>query len=210
MILPRLYPILDTALLARRGADLVETADVMLACGVKILQLRHKDNYSRELFEAAASIAALCAQGGARFVINDRADIAALLDAGLHVGQDDLPPAEARKVLGQQRLLGFSTHNDAQLVAAGLEPAGYLALGPLFPTASKENPDPVVGVTRWAEWRKLTLLPLVAIGGITRQNAASAFEAGASSLAVIGDLYPDPCTPDALKGRISEWLRLVS
>lgn len=210
LTIPRLYPILDTAVLARRGADPLETAEIMLSSGVKILQFRHKEHFSRELFETAESIAALCARAGARFLVNDRADIAALLGAGLHVGQDDLPPAEARKVVGPTALLGFSTHNDAQLAAAAAEPTDYLALGPMFATASKDNPDPVVGVERWAEWRKLTLLPLVAIGGITRQNAAAALNAGASSLAVIGDLYPEPFTPEAFKERIREWLNLVS
>ena len=210
LTIPRLYPILDTAVLARRGADPLETAEIMLSSGVKILQLRHKAHFSREQFETAECIAALCSRAGAPFVVNDRADIAALLGAGLHVGQDDLPPAEARGIIGPGALLGFSTHSDAQLTAAAGESADYLALGPMFATASKENPDPVVGVDRWAEWRKLTLLPVVAIGGITRRNAAIALKAGASSLAVIGDLYPEPFTPEAFKERIREWLNLVS
>jgi thiamine-phosphate pyrophosphorylase len=135
-----------------------------------------------------------------------------LLGAGLHVGQDDLPPASARRLLGPAPTLGFSTHNADQLRDA--ESSGvqidYLALGPLFATSSKQNPDPVVGPARLSEWRPLTSRPLVAIGGITRANAREVLIAGADSVAVISDLVPDPCTAHALARRVEEWLDLVN
>ncbi len=211
--LPRLYPILDTAWLDRVGLAPERAAEVMLEAGVGVLQLRHKGHFSRALFQAAERIADLCRRAGALFIVNDRADVARLLDAGLHVGQDDLPPAEARRLLGPERPLGFSTHNREQFAAALQEPADYLAFGPIFPTASKENPDPVVGLDllpALAEQARRAGRPLVAIGGITRTRALEVLAAGAEAVAVISDLLPQPCTPAALRQRVEEWLRLLS
>ena len=143
-------------------------------------------------------------------VVDDRADIALLLDAGLHVGQDDLTPQDARRVIGAERTLGYSTHNEEQMRAATAEPADYFAFGPVFATASKQNPDPVVGLARLAHMRKLAGRPLIAIGGITRYNAAEVLAAGADSVAVISDVYPDPLDAAALERRIREWLASVS
>src|SRR5579884_1573107 len=143
MSLPPFYPILDTSLCP---LDLTVAAQIILDAGARILQLRHKTHFSRETFVQAQQIAALCKSAGAQFVINDRADMAMLLDAGLHVGQDDLPPDMARWFIGPARLLGFSTHNESQLEAAQREPVDYIAIGPVFATRSKENPDPVVGL----------------------------------------------------------------
>ena len=209
MPLPRLYPILDTATLARLGCPVEAAAEAMLAGGARILQLRHKGHFSRRVFEQAEQVAAACRRAGALFIVNDRADIALLLDAGLHVGQDDLQPRDARRLLGPQRLLGFSTHNEAQFVAALAEPADYLAFGPIFPTASKEHPDPVVGLDLLRRVRPRTDRPLVAIGGLTRYNALEVLAAGADSVAIIGDLYPEPCTPETLRARMEEWQRFV-
>lgn len=186
--LPRFYPILDTSALEARGLSLEASAAALLSAGAKILQFRHKGLFSREVFDRAASIAKLCRQSGALFVVNDRADIALLLDAGLHLGQTDLPPLDARRILGANRLIGFSTHNAEQLRAAAAEPVDYLAIGPIFSTGSKESPDPVVGLANLREWRALTTRPLVAIGGITRSTAPSVLAAGADSVAVIGDV----------------------
>jgi thiamine-phosphate pyrophosphorylase len=144
-----------------------------------------------------------------QLIINDRADIAALLNAGVHVGQDDLEPAVARRLLGPDAMLGYSTHNASQLLAADAELATYLALGPIFVTASKENPDPVLGLNELARLRPLTQRPLVAIGGITRLNARSALDAGADSVAVIADLLAESVTAKTLTQRIAEWLQLV-
>lgn len=209
MTLPPLYPILDTASLVSRGIAPAEAARAMLDGGARILQFRHKGHFSRGVFAQAEQVAAICQARGALFVIDDRADIARLLDAGLHVGQDDLPPALARRVLGDKRVLGFSTHNAGQLRAAAADPVDYLALGPVFATASKENPDAVIGAEGVRQWRGLASRPLVAIGGITRQNALAVLEAGADSLAVIGGLLPEPCTPASIRQRTEEWTRLL-
>ncbi len=209
MILPRLYPILDTELIERRGCPLEAAAEAMLEGGAAILQLRHKGHFTRRLFEQAERIAELCRRSGALFLVDDRADIARLLGAGVHLGQDDLPPRLARKILGPEAVIGYSTHNAEQLEAAAAEPADYLALGPIFETSSKQKPDPVVGLERLRAWRPLTGRPLVAIGGITRSNAPAVLEAGADSVAVISDLVPELCTARGLRERMEQWQQLV-
>jgi thiamine-phosphate pyrophosphorylase len=143
-------------------------------------------------------------------VINDRADLARIFGypgAALHLGQDDLPPTAARRVTGPDAILGFSTHNEVQLRAAAQEPVDYLALGPIFGTATKTNPDSTVGLTELRRLRPLSDRPLVAIGGITRANALSVLEAGADSLAVVADLFPDN---GDVRARVEEWLRLLA
>jgi thiamine-phosphate pyrophosphorylase len=205
--LPAFYPILDTEVAARCGIDPVSAAAGILEAGAQILQFRHKGFLSREIFEQMERIAALCREARVLFVVNDRADVAALMGAALHLGQDDLPPAAARRVTGPETLIGFSTHNERQLRAAESEPVDYLALGPIFGTASKQNPDPVVGLEELRRLRPLTERPLVAIGGITRDNARDVLAAGADSLAVIGDLFPEDGN---LRPRVEEWLRLTT
>ena len=206
--LPRVYPILDSDALERRGVTLESAAAAFLEGGAEILQVRHKRHWSRAIFDSARKIASLCAEAGAQFVVNDRADFALLLDAGLHVGQDDLPPRDARELIGADRLLGFSSHNPAQLCAAGGEPVDYVALGPIFATPSKENPDPVVGVEEVRRCRALIEKPLVAIGGITLENAAAVWSAGADSLAVIGGLLPENAGARGLRERMEMWRAL--
>jgi thiamine-phosphate pyrophosphorylase len=183
----------------------VAAAALILEAGAGILQFRHKAFFSREIFEQARQIADLCREAGAQFVINDRADVAKLLGAAVHLGQDDLPPSDARRVLGNGLSIGFSTHNESQLCAAADQPADYLALGPIFGTSSKLNPDPVVGLDELRRLRPLTARPLVAIGGITRANARSVMEAGADSVAVIGDLFPEDGN---IRARVEEWLSI--
>jgi thiamine-phosphate pyrophosphorylase len=209
MHLPYFYPILDIDSLARRDFSPVAAAEAILEGGARILQFRHKGHYSRPVFEQAARVAGLCGGAGAVFIIDDRADIALLLDAGLHVGQDDLPPADARKLLGLGRLLGFSTHNAAQFAAGLCEPADYLAIGPIFATRSKANPDPVVGTDGLRALDRSIDRPVVAIGGITRENALEVLAAGADSVAVIHDILPDNLDFRALRLRIEEWQQLV-
>jgi thiamine-phosphate pyrophosphorylase len=209
MTLPRFYPILDTQIAAERGCDAFEAADALTAAGARILQFRHKGVLSRDVFDLAERTASLCARRGVAFVMNDRADVAMLLASGLHVGQDDLPPAEARSLLGASRTLGFSTHNETQLRAAAAEPVDYVAFGPVFITASKANPDPVIGISEIARLRPLSARPLVAIGGITRENAPGVLAAGANAVAIIGDLYPSPASPASIARRTAEWLTLV-
>ncbi|MGA2601060.1 MAG: thiamine phosphate synthase [Bryobacteraceae bacterium] len=209
MKLPCFYPVLDSELCVRRGLEVAAAAEAILAAGARILQLRHKGHFSRDVFAQAERIAQACSSTGAIFVVNDRADMAMLLAAGLHVGQDDLPPALARQLLGPERLLGYSTHNEKQLRAAGEEPVDYAAIGPIFRTASKQNPDPVVGLEELSRLRPLTAQPLVAIGGITRSNALDAIGAGADSVAILSDLFPRDASFHAVRKRAEEWMRLL-
>ncbi len=181
----------------------------MLASGARLLQIRNKEHWAREVFDEARCVAELCAKHGAELIVNDRADFAMLLGAGLHVGQDDLAPADARGLIGTGRTLGFSTHHLEQLRAGAKEPVDYVALGPIFGTSNKENPDPVVGLEKLAEWRGLTSKPLVAIGGITRESARAVLDAGADSLAVIGDLLPETCDAVSIARRFEEWMRIA-
>lgn len=208
--LPRFYPVLDTGVLARCEMSALDAAEAILEGGAQILQFRHKEFFSRTLYDDAARIAEMCRSAGVTFVLNDRADFASLLRAALHLGQDDLSPSDARKVVPAGTVIGFSTHNGEQLRAADAEPVDYLAIGPIFSTGSKQNPDPVVGVIELRKLRSITRKPLVAIGGITRESARSVYEAGADSLAVIGDLYPRPLTKAELRTRTEEWLAITS
>ena len=207
-MLPRVYPILDSESLARRGVALETAAAAWLEGGAGILQIRQKGHWGREFFEIARLVARLCREAGADLIVNDRADFALLLDAGLHLGQDDLAPRDARKLLGPDAAIGFSSHNAAQLAAAGGEPVDYVALGPVFGTASKCNPDPVVGVEELRRCRGLVEKPLVAIGGITLENAVEVWNAGADSVAVIGGMLPERATAQSLRERMEEWHRL--
>lgn len=197
-------------MLMRRGLALETTAAAFLEGGAGILQLRHKGHWSRDFFGAAREVARLCREAGAQLVVDDRADFAMLLQAGLHVGQDDLAPRDARMLLGPDPPLGFSSHNLQQLCAAGGEPVDYVALGPVFATASKENPDPVVGVDELRRLRLLIEKPLVAIGGITLENAAAVFAAGADSVAVISGLLPDEANARTVRERMEEWQRTAA
>ncbi len=209
MTLPILYPILDAALLQSRGCPLTTAADAMLEAGAQILQWRCKDPITRDRFAEAEAVLKLCRRHGAQFVVNDRTDIAMLTGAGLHVGQNDMPARMAREMLGDQTLLGVSTHNRAQMALALDAKVDYVAFGPVFPTETKANPDPVVGLERLREMRKIAQCPLVAIGGITRDNALTVLDAGADSVAVIGDLFPAVCTRDTIRQRVQEWLEVL-
>lgn len=204
---PRFYPILDTEVAARHGVDLIFAAAEILEGGAKILQFRHKGFLSRDVFATLERAGSLCRAAGAIFVVNDRADLAVLTGAALHLGQDDLTPAVARGITGPATVIGFSTHNEGQLRAAAGEPADYLALGPIFGTASKHNPDPTVGLDELRRLRALVDRPLVAIGGITRDNAREVLAAGADAVAVIGDLFPlHPSAGCNLRARTEEWI----
>lgn len=209
MRLPRVYPILDSDTLAAHGISLELAARAFLEGGAGILQIRHKGHWSRGIFDSAKRVAAACREHGATLVINDRADIAMLLDAGLHIGQDDLAPRDARKLIGPDAILGFSSHSAQQLCAAAGEPVDYVALGPVFPTASKRNPDPVVGVEEVRRCRALLDKPLVAIGGITHENAADVLRAGADSVAIIAGLLPASPTAQSLRERMEQWQHLL-
>lgn len=208
MTLPPIYPILDTAALANRNLTPITAAEALLEAGASLLQYRHKAFWSRHTYAEAQQISRLCNEAKVSLVLNDRADYAALINTGLHLGQDDLAPEDARKLIGPNAILGFSTHNPAQMHAAQTEPVNYVAFGPIFPTASKAHPDPTTGPEALKQIRSLTTRPLVAIGGITLANARACFEAGADSLAIIAGLLPDPCTRTALRSRMKDWLQL--
>jgi thiamine-phosphate pyrophosphorylase len=204
--LPKFYPILDPEIAARHGVDPVTAAEQILEGGAMILQFRHKGFFSREVFAQLERVGQLCRDAHALFVVNDRADLAALTGAALHLGQEDLTASAARKVVGAKTLIGFSTHNESQLRAAAAEPADYLALGPIFGTSSKNNPDPVVGIDELRRLRPLTERPLVAIGGIARTNAQAVLSAGADSVAIIGDLFAENGN---VRARTQEWVYLT-
>jgi len=188
---PSLYAILDASL---AGGRLLPLARELAASSVEIIQYRNKTGSTRAAFEACSEVHAIL-RGRSRLIVNDRADIAVLCGAGgVHVGQEDIGVDDARGVCGIERWVGVSTHNLSQLNAAIGTSADYIAVGPIFATSSKENPDPVVGVEFIRQARQLTSKPLVAIGGITLENASEVYEAGADSIAVIRDLItaPDP------------------
>jgi thiamine-phosphate pyrophosphorylase len=180
-------------------------AEAVGQSGVAVAQFRHKGPYTRDVLAQADEIERILRAAGVRYVINDRSDVARMVGAdGVHLGQEDLPPARVRALVGPDLWIGFSTHNQAQLRAGDREPADYLALGPIFATGSKENPDPVVGLVQLARLRPLTAKPLVAIGGITRDNCRQVLEAGADAVAVISDLLSGD-----LDARLKEWVRLT-
>jgi thiamine-phosphate pyrophosphorylase len=192
LVLPRLYVILDAALLT---VPETECADKLAAAGVRLLQYRNKRASARELLASSKRLSLLLIPQGVTFVVNDRADVALAAEAnGVHVGQEDLGVEAARSVVGEGKLLGVSTHSLVQLKDAATTSADYVAVGPVFSTSSKANPDPVVGIELIRRARPLTDKPIVAIGGITLERAAEVIEAGADSVAVISDilLAPDP------------------
>jgi thiamine-phosphate pyrophosphorylase len=191
LVLPRLYVILDAALLTVPES---ECAKKLVDAGVRLLQYRNKSASSRELFESSQVLSALLIPKGVTFVVNDRADVAFLSGAsGVHLGQEDLGVEESRSVMGPGKLAGVSTHSLEQFQAAATF-ADYIAVGPVFSTSTKANPDPIVGTEFIRRVRGLTNKPIVAIGGITLDCAAEVIQAGADSVAVISDILraPDP------------------
>ncbi len=202
--LPRLYAIIDAAQTGNRSTAAV--SDALLAAGVKLIQYRDKQASSRVLYENSFELAARARQANAVLIVNDRADVARAVQAdGVHVGQDDLSVELARRVLGAGRRIGCSTHHPDQVRDADRSSADYIALGPIFETQSKQQPDPVVGLEGLREARRLTRKPLVAIGGITLENARAVIEAGADSVAVISDLLK----PDDIESRARDFLKLL-
>lgn len=207
--LPRFYPILDTAALADRKCSAVTATEVLLEAGVRILQYRHKEKWTQGHFDEAKQIAALCHEAGVLFVMNDRADFARILGAALHVGQDDLPPVAARRIVSDE-VMGFSTHNRLQLARGDEEPVEYLSLGPIFSTNSKLQTDPVLGIEGLRKLRPLTSKPLAAIGGISDLEACNVLKAGADSVAIISGLFPAKSDRKALRRRADDWMQLLS
>jgi thiamine-phosphate pyrophosphorylase len=184
-LFPPLYAILDPSLVSEPP---IQFAATLADAGVKLIQLRDKRATTKRLCSETKELIAHLAPRGVRVIVNDRPDIAALAASGVHVGQEDLPVEEARRICGLACWVGVSTHNLDQLREASATSADYIAVGPIFPTATKENPDPVVGIEFLRQARRLTQKPIVAIGGITVESAADVFRAGADSVAVIRDL----------------------
>jgi thiamine-phosphate pyrophosphorylase len=192
LVLPRLYVVLDAALLTTPDS---ECAQKLADAGVRLLQYRNKSASSGELFESSRRLSSQLVPQGISFLVNDRADVASAVDAtGVHVGQEDLSAEAARKVLGTGKWVGVSTHHLEQFERAAASSADYIAVGPVFCTSTKTNPDPVVGIDFIRRARVLTNKPIVAIGGITVDRAAELIRAGADSVAVAGDILraPDP------------------
>jgi thiamine-phosphate pyrophosphorylase len=186
LVLPRLYVILDAALITSPERD---CALSLAQAGVRLLQFRNKSAPARRYLDSSRALAELLGPLGVTFLVNDRPDVAFLAGAnGVHVGQDDLDVEQARHIAGHDKLVGVSTHNMEQFERAAQSSADYIAVGPVFPTSSKANPDPVVGLDFLRKIRGLTEKPVVAIGGITLERAASAIEAGADSVAVISGI----------------------
>lgn len=192
--LPRLYAIVDAASFPgeRRAAELARYTEELLGAGVTLLQLRNKQDGAREVLSQARELRRV-AGSRARLIMNDRADLclAAGFD-GVHVGQEDLSPEGARAVVGERLWVGVSAHSVEQVREAEAGPSDYVAVGPVFATASKEKPDPVIGLEGVRAARAATRKPLVAIGGITRQSCKAVVDAGADSVAVISDLLDSP------------------
>lgn len=189
--LPKLYPITDRRL---SGLSHQEQVRRLCAGGATFIQLREKHLAPREFYREAEEALRIARSSGARLIINDRVDIALALSAdGVHLGQDDLAPSAARELLGERAIIGYSTHTLEQATAAARLPVDYIAIGPIFDTSSKENPDPAVGLDRLRSVRQVVgEIPLVGIGGITPENLREVLAAGADAVAVISLLLANP------------------
>ncbi len=190
LILPKIYPITDT-----RITNLSHTEQVkrFIEGGAELIQLREKYLAAKNFYEDALNALKIARAENVKIIINDRVDIALALKAdGVHLGQDDLSPTEARKILGEIAIIGFSTHNLEQLSEAVKMPIDYAAIGPVFATKTKENPDETIGIEIIKQARKIIgNFPLVAIGGINSTNFLEVLESGASSTAIISDLLSE-------------------
>jgi thiamine-phosphate pyrophosphorylase len=203
--LPKVYPITDIQL---SGLSHAEQVARLIEGGASLIQLRDKHSTPREFYREAAAALKVARAHQVALIINDRADIALALKAdGVHLGQTDMPAAAARRLLGQEAIIGFSTHNLEQAKLAASLPIDYLAFGPIFPTASKENPDPITGLEALRELCEIKgSMPLVAIGGIMFGNAATVFKAGADAVALIAELVNDS---DRITDNMSKMLALT-
>jgi thiamine-phosphate pyrophosphorylase len=196
VLLPRLYAILDVDVVRARGREAAVVLGSWLDAGIRLVQLRAKALSFGPLLDLAGPLAIACRQAGAIFIVNDRADVARLSGAdGVHLGQQDLSPDDARLLLPDAPWIGLSTHNDDELSGGLRSLATYLATGPVFSTGTKANPDPVIGlegVRRAAGPVRTSGRPLVAIGGITVETAPAVIDAGADAVAVISGLLDGP------------------
>lgn len=190
MKLPHIYPITDTRL---SGISHVEQVERMVRGGATLIQLREKDASPADFFEAAEAVMRVARDRKVKIIINDRVDIAiAVKAAGVHLGQEDLPPHAAREILGDEAIIGFSTHTLEQAVAAIKLPVDYIAFGPIFDTSTKRDPDAVVGIDSLQRLRDaIGDFPMVAIGGIKPETLRIVLDSGADSVAMIGALVAD-------------------
>ena len=201
MPLPRLYAIADASF-----GDPVRNAEMLFHGGARLVQVRNKKGSARELLQQVERILSF-APIDSHVIVDDRVDVALIAAAGgVHLGQTDLPAIDARRILGLARIIGFSTHNFEQALYADRLPVDYIAVGPIFPTATKENPDPVVGLQTLARICKTVRKPVVAIGGITIENAVEVLHAGASSIAVIRDVLDSP----DVHSQVQRWIQLLN
>jgi len=205
---PRLYPIVDEGVLELRGVELGRVSEDLKAAGVQLLQYRNKVGEPDSILRFAAVAWEVFAGTGCRLIMNDRADLAVLAGfAGVHVGQGDLSVEDARRVVGVERWVGVSTHNDEQVREANETSADYIAVGPVFATGTKVDAEAVIGLEGVRRARALTKKPIVGIGGITRANAKSVIDAGADSVAVISGLFVDGETVEKVTRDFLENLR---
>lgn len=204
--LPRVYPLTDVQL---SGLSHAEQVELLSLGGASLVQLREKQMPASEFYDQAKAAVSVAERNGVKLIVNDRVDVALAANAhGVHLGQDDMPPEAARRLLGAEVILGFSTHNIEQAVAATELPVDYIAIGPIFQTSTKTDTSPVLGLEGLrAVRRAIGDFPLVAIGGISHANAAEVVEAGADSVAVISALLADSShisdTTKALVQRLS-------
>jgi thiamine-phosphate pyrophosphorylase len=205
LILPTVYPITDRRI---SGLSHAEQVRRLILGGATFIQLRDKDASPRDFYRQAADALEIARKHNVKIIINDRVDVALALTAdGVHLGQTDLPPEAARRLLGQAAIIGFSTHDAAQALMATNLPVNYIAFGPIFKTSTKEKPDPVAGLAALQQARTATgAVPLVAIGGINGTNARAVLGAGADSLAMISELL-DPA--DAIEENMRKLLTVA-
>jgi thiamine-phosphate pyrophosphorylase len=208
MTISRLYAIVDAEVLFRRDTAVAQFAKELRAAGVELLQYRNKSSGPQEVLRNAAVIREVMAGSGCRLILNDRADMAVLARwNGVHVGQEDLSPEDAKRAVGVERWVGVSTHNEEQVRAADASCADYVAVGPVFATGTKLDTEPVIGLDGVRLARALTKKPIVAIGGITRANARTVIDAGADSVAVISALFVEGETIEKVARDFLEILR---
>ena len=195
VFIPPLYPIIDSSLTP--AADIEKTATDIINGGARIIQLRAKGLSSREFLKSAFTVRRITKDRDVIFIVNDRVDIALIADAGgVHLGQDDMPVKEARRLLGKDSIIGYSTHNLREALEAVQLPIDYISFGPIFPTRTKKDAQMPKGLKGLAEVRKTVKIPIVAIGGITKANMIHVLKQGANSVAMISEIL---AAPDILK-----------
>jgi len=204
LVFPRLYAIMDASLIKTSE---IAFAEVLAECGVQLVQIRNKNASSRDFLQISKQLSTFFNRRGVRLIVNDRPDLSLLADAGgVHVGQDDVEVGVARQVCGNDRWVGISTHSLEQVRRANATSADYIAIGPIFPSSTKEDLEPVMGVECIRAARRLTSKPLVAIGGITLDRVPEVFQAGADCIAVARGLV---CATDPRR-RVQEFVQARS